>query len=1131
MAAVVALAGVVGAQVASAQTPSPWWHLTSGARPSPLPAAVASEGKSGGEIVDTAINVGNASTSGEVKLLDTLPAGLGGVTASIVADGELGDDRPAGTCALHAPRTVECTLEGALAPFAQVEVRIGVIAEPGASTGEANEVSVSGGSAPPVAIERPIAIGGPVAFGVEDYELIPEEAGGSADTQAFSHPFQLTTTFTFAQSSSISTSQSISGPYEASPVALAKDLRLRFPAGLIGNPTELTQCAQSQFMTESCPGQAVVGVATTTIDEPGLLGLATFTTPVYNLEPNVGEPARFGFLPIKPAPPIFLNTSVRSGEDYGITVSIENITQVAAFDSGTVTLWGVPGAAGHDNQRGSACLQGKSSSCEAVQESEIPFLSMPASCTGPLQSAIEVDSWEAPGNFATGENIVSKPAAAMPPMDGCNQLPFHPSISVTPDVQEASKPSGLRVDLHVPAEDSASPEGLGESPLKELTIALPTGVTLNPAAANGLGTCSEGLAGYTGFGAPPGGSGSSGTRAATFTPTLPGGLGSSEALQAGVNFCANASKIGEATIRTPLLDGPIEGAVYLARESENPFGSLLALYIVGEDVTSGTVVKLAGDVSLNQATGQITVTFQGTPQLPLEDIELDFFGGVQALLATPARCGAYTTTASFTPWSQEPGEPPHTAFSTFDITTGPKTLSQPGGSPCPGGALPFTPSLVAGTTNLNAGSFIPLTATISREDGQQSLQSLRLRLPAGLSAMLAGVPLCAEAEANAGSCPAASEIGQTTVAAGVGGEPYTLAGGKVYLTGAYEGAPFGLAIETPVKAGPLDLEDAPENHPACDCLVIRARIEVDPQTAQLTIAAGGIPSIIDGIPLQIKHLEIAIDRAGFMFNPTSCAPMSIGGTIGGGEGGTAAVSSPFQIADCRNLKFTPKLTASTRANGEPVGHGASLHLAITTAATTGTSSSPFTSSSAGTTQANLRSLKLDLPKQLPTRLTTLQGACRKAVFAANPANCPASSVVGTAKAATPVLGVPMVGPAYFVSNGRESLPDIDIVLQGDGVGLNLRGSTFVSKEKVTSVTFRNLPDIPLRSFELSLPEGAHSALGTETHLCKQKLAMPAALTGQNGAVLHTSVKVGVTGCPPTRRKPRKAARGKGRKER
>lgn len=691
----------------------------------------------------------------------------------------------------------------------------------------------------------------------------------------------------------------------------------------------------------------------------------------------------------------------------------------------------------------------------------------------------------------------------MPGLSGCEKLDFSPTVTVAPDRSEASTPTGLDVDVHVPQSVATDPEELTELTVRDITLALPAGVALNPAGADGLEACSESQIGFAGFQElDAGGAGEPGVQTPIFTPSLP------EPLEQGVNFCPDAAKVGTVKLRTPLLANPLEGAVYLAAQNANPFGSLVAAYVVAEEHASGVLVKLPGALTLDPSTGQISATFQNTPQLPFEDIDLDFFGGEQALLATPARCGSNTTDASLQPWSDNP---PANVSSTFEITNGPD------GTGCPGASLPFALSLRGGATNIDAGAFSALTATIGREDGQQSLASVSLTYPPGVAAILAGVPLCGQTQANAGTCGAASQVGQTTISAGLGGDPYTLTGGRVYLSEAYEGAPFGLSIVTPVKAGPLDLEDAPENHPPCDCVVVRAKVEVNPSSAQLTIATATIPSIIDGIPLQIRDLNLTIDRPGFIVNSTDCDPLRVTGTVTGGEGASAQVSSPFEVGDCAALKFTPKLTASTRANGEPVGHGASLHLAISTGAGPGSASG----------QANVRALKLDLPKQLPTRLSTLQKACRKPVFTANPANCPPSSVVGSATVSTPVLPGTMAGPVYFVSNGRESLPDIDIVLQGDGVRLNLRASTFVSAKNITSVTFASVPDIPLRSIELSLPEGKHSALGTETHLCKQKLAMPAALMGQDGAVVHVAVKVAVSGCA----KARKVRRGKKRKGR
>jgi hypothetical protein len=539
--------------------------------------------------------------------------------------------------------------------------------------------------------------------------------------------------------------------------------------------------------------------------------------------------------------------------------------------------------------------------------------------------------------------------------------------------------------------------------------------------------------------------------------------------------------------------------VYLASQNANPFGSLIAMYIVAEDPVSGTLVKLPGEVALNQATGQIVSTFRNTPELPFEELELHFFGGERAPLATPPRCGAYTTTAAFAPWSANESID---STSTFNITSGPN------GSPCPGPVLPFSPFLTGGTTNINAGAFSPLTTTIGREDGQQDMQSVQLRMPAGLSGLLSGVTLCPEAQANEGSCGPGSLIGETTVSAGVGNDPVTVKGGKVYITEHYAGAPFGLSIVNPVKAGPFDLErDSanPNQNPACDCVVVRAKIDVDPHTAALTITTDttgphAIPHLIDGIPVQIKKVNVLIDRPGFTFNPTNCNPAAITGSIASDEGASSPVSVPFQVANCATLGFAPKFSASTTAKNSKA-NGTSLNVKLTYPNT------PFGS------QANIKQVKVELPKALPSRLTTLQKACTAAQFDANPAGCPTASIIGHAKAITPLIPVPLEGPAYFVSNGGEAFPNLIIVLQGYGVTVELIGDTFINKKGITSSTFKTVPDQPVTSFELNLPESPHSALTALGNLCTQKLAMPTEFIAQNGTVIHRGTPVAVAGCP------------------
>ena len=949
-------------------------------------------------------------------------------------------------------------------------------------------MSVSGGGAPPAQASGPVTVSeAPTPFGVEDYELTGEEEGGALDTQAGSHPFQLTTT--------LNMNEVVNQEGSPVPAQQFKDVHVKWPAGLIGNPTAVERCPLGQFLTikegsqlggpvdreNDCPAGSAVGVSLTTIHLPGedFGPVYTFSAPVFNLEPEHGEPARFGFL--LPGVPVYIDPQVRSGTDYGIDVNVENISQEAGTLRSEVTIWGVPGDARHNPSRGNGCLGPLASagSCSAsAEEKEHPaaFLSLPTSCPvnpttrepEPLQSTITVNSWEQPST-----PVGPSEPALMTALDGCNRLPFEPSISVKPDGTAGSSPSGLTVNVHVPQSETLNATGLAVADPRNITVAFPQGVAINPAGGDGLQACSEGLVGFTGFS----GQLAPGSKTATFTPRLPGsvnalGAGETAPLEPGVNFCINASKIGEVTIHTPVLPEPIVGSVYIATQNANPFGSLIAVYIVAEDPVSGVLIKLAGQVHLTE-TGQIVTTLENSPQAPFEDAVFHFYGGERAPMSTPARCGTYTSTAAFTSWAQEPGEAPHNAENKFNITSGPN------GSPCPGASLPFAPSLASSSTNVNAGAFSNLTTTIGRADGNQDLQSVTLHYPPGLSGLLSGVPLCPEAQANAGTCPPASQIGETTVSAGVGSDPVTVTGGKVYITEKYHGAPFGLSIVNPVKAGPFDLEhdtSNPNQDPVCDCVVVRAKIEVNPHTAALTVTTNepgegyAIPGFIDGIPVQLQHVNVTINRPGFTFNPTNCNKLEVTGAIKGYEGASAEVKQPFSVTNCAALKFEPKISVSTQGHTSRAD-GASLTYKIA-----------YPNVPQGT-DADIHYVKVALPGELPSRLTTLQKACTSKQFDANPAGCPKESVIGHAKAIVPNIPVPLEGPVYFVSNGGEAFPNLVMVLQGYGVTIQLVGDTLI-KNGVTSTTFNQVPDNPLTSFEINLPEGPYSALAANGNLCK-----------------------------------------------
>jgi hypothetical protein len=1110
------LLGVLGIGAASAFAAEPWWHLESGSEPANIPPGGT------GKITVTAADLGDADANGNssfedpansgvfgtpIKVTDTLPPHLKATEIAAEANEEDGigvGSVGVGSCSR--PPVLDCEYTEVLPSYGQIRVVISVVAESGAESGELNHASVSGGGAPRVvSVARPVTISSmPTSYGVENYEMTPEEEGGGVDTQAGSHPFQLTTTLDLNQAL-----------VPGEPPALAKDLNFNLPPGLVGNPTPFPQCPEALFLkrpqesddSDVCPADTAVGVAQFTIN----LGYFTpedrapVVVPLFNLVPAVGEPARFGFY--FDQAPVYLDTSVRTGEGYAVRVSVDNITQQVVYGSSRVTFWGVPGDARHDDSRGWSCIDDEAfllaqgphgiGTCTAPQQEQDPppLLTLPTSCTGALETSVETDSWKERGAFQT---FYQNPLDSLPALDGCTKLPFKPSIKVSPDVQEASKPSGLNVDVHVPQAVDLDAEGLSASDVNDITVTLPEGLILNPSAADGLAAC----------------------------PLLKDREAAQEEREAkgevtGIDLetpqpanCPNASKIATVTIHSPLLPKPLEGFVYLASPQnfaglpQNPFSRHVAQYLVAEDKEAGVLVKLPGSVELGGEpgvtglrSGQIRSTFADQPQLPFEDAELHFFGGERAPLATPSHCGSYMTNASYAPWS---GNESASAQASFAITSG------SGGGACPGSSLAFDASLESGSTDVNAGSFSELTTTLSRPSGDQNIQSVTLHYPPGVTGLISGVTLCGEAQANAGTCGPESQIGESIVSVGVGGEPFTVTGGKAYITGPYEGAPFGLSIVNPAKAGPFDLQ---EGRP----VVVRAKVEVNPLTAALTVTTNtpeqgyAIPTIIEGFPLQIQHVNVLVNRPGFSVNPTNCNKMEITGTIASAEGSSAAVADPFQVTNCAALKFQPKFTVTTAAHASKPD-GTSLVFRIS-----------YPPGAMGA-DSWFRAAKFDIPKQLPARLTTIQQACLAATFEANPAACPAHSKIGEAIVHTQVLPVPLKGPVYFVSYGGAKFPDAIILLSGDNVNTRLVGETFINgKTGVTSATFPANPDVPFESIEVTLPAGQYSEFGANlpakdhNDFCGQALKMPTAFQAQNGLEIHQQTPVTITGCPKTKK--------------
>ena len=1082
----------LGATPALAQSP---WRLDSSAAPTNLPPGEEAR------IIATATNLGQENVIGSgahpIVISDALPAGLkvpAGLSGAEIV-GKLEAKGIAETielkCSLEEMqrREVSCTTLNttqSVRPYQELNLVIPVEVAAGASTGEQNTVSLTGGEdpaggeVPGASLAQKITISAAeTPFGVQKYELTPENEDGSTDIQAGSHPFQLTTTLDFNERLGMNAGEHTL--VQLAP-ALPRNLSFALPPGLLGDPQAVSQCSDANFSSigeediNACPRTTVVGVAVVTLNLAVDGGVFTQAVPVFNLVPAPGEPARFGFEDAKV--PVILDTSVRTDGDYGVNVSINNATQVGQLLNTRVTLWGQPDVKSHDNSRGWACIDGITvggETCEALGEGErstIPFLTLPTSCTGPLSTQMSGEAWTGESLFSqfTFEKALGQPLERL---EGCEAVPFSPSISVSPvdegegqapgaPVSTASTPTGMNVSVQLPQEA----EGLGEGAVKDTTVTLPQGVQLDPSAANGLQACSESQVGFEGQASGPD----------PFYPGAPEPLRFSTAPAQ----CPPASKVGTVHISSPDLAHELEGGVFIATQDANPFGSLFALYIVAEDPVSRLLVKLAGEVTLDEQTGQVTTTFANTPQVPFAKLGLHLFEGPHASLSTPPLCGSYQTTSSFAAWAgaiQDPISEP------FAITSG------PGGEPC-SYPQPFTPSFQAGSINTQAGAFTPFTLTIGRPDGDQALGSVTVHLPTGIAALLSAVKPCPEPQASQQSCGAESLIGHSTAISGLGSEPISLSG-AVYLTGPYKGAPFGLEVITPAVAGPFNLGN----------VVVRSTINVDAHTAAVTITSDPIPTILKGVPAQIKQLNVTIDRQGFEFNPTNCNPMAITGTLSGAEGGAEAVASPFQVVNCGALPFKPKLTASTHGQASKA-NGANFAVTVR---------------SGGLGQANIAKVLLQLPKALPARLTTLQKACTEGAFAANPASCPEGSVIGTATIHTPVLSSPLAGPAYLVSHGGAAFPDVEFVLQGEGITLVLDGKTQI-KNQLTYSKFESAPDAPFTVFETVLPAGPHSALTTNLpekakfNLCSSSLSMPTEIVGQNGAVIKQSTKIALQGC-------------------
>jgi hypothetical protein len=836
--------------------------------------------------------------------------------------------------------------------------------------------------------------------------------------EAGAHP-DLTTSFAFTRDAE----EHVGG----SPRNATIDLPVGLAGYITGIPTctpqQLSQLAGTFPFVVICPVESQIGTAEVTVSFEG--EVFPIKVPVFNMTRDEGQTANFAFI----VSGVIASGIVSSVDpvDHHLRTSVVDIASATELVGAKITLWGAPADTSHDAERGEVCVRGLfcfNGGHPIPGTNIVPLIRNPTRCTGsPLPAKLTVQSWENPALNLEADSSLG-------PFTDCAQVRFGPQMTIRPGTPLAGSPSGYAVDLTLPQNPDSG--GIATSDLRDAVLTLPQGVRLSTAAADGLQACSDAQLGLESAGPPQ---------------------------------CPSAAKIGTAVLRTPSLPKPMSGAMYLGGPSSGPITGppyRLLLALEGEGVS----IKLAGVVQVNPGDGQITTTFHDNPQLPFEALRLQFSDGPRATLVNPDGCGTYTSSYSLTPWS---GDAPVTGTSSFNIDEN-----------CSAGSS-FSPGLNAGSIDPVGGRFSPFVLRVTRPDGQQNLSSIQATLPEGLLAKLAGVPLCPDAAAASGSCPASSRLGAVTLTAGAGTKPLSVpqpgrAPTAIYLAGPYKGAPYSFVAKVPAQAGPFDL----------GTVVVRSALEVNPVTTQVTAQSDRLPQILQGIPIEYRDLRVEINRDNFAVNPTSCEPMLVKSTIGGAAGATAHPSARFQVGDCAALPFAPKLAlrvfGKTNRNSKP-----RFRAVLTT--------KPG--------EADIARAQVNLPHSEFLEQGHIKTICTRARFdagAGHGARCPAGSIYGHASARTPLLEKPLRGPVYLRSSSHK-LPDLVAALNGQ-VDVELAGKVDTGPNEGIRNTFEVVPDAPVSRFVLEMKGGKKGLLVNSENLCAKSAGTRAIVrfVGHNGAV-------------------------------
>jgi hypothetical protein len=832
-----------------------------------------------------------------------------------------------------------------------------------------------------------------------------------------------------------------------------RNLLIDLPAGFAGNPFAVGRCTRQEFegSAPQCSPNSQVGILLANLE--GLPG--SISGPIYNMVPPKGVAAQLGFSAA--GLNALQNISVDTGEGLGAEAGTERYgLQVGTFGlplaalSVHATIWGTPAESSHDDQRGQ-CLASGQAGCVptlAYVGSHNAFLTLPADCSKPISTRIAIDSALDPEHYVS-QTVESLDASGKPAApQRCDEVPFSPKLSASTTSTYASSSSGLGFELALPNEGLTNPDGIAETEPEKVEVELPAGLTANASAASGLTACSE-------------------EQFKTTTVTD--------------NACPEASKLGTLFARSSLIDEPVEGSVYLATPLHNRFGTLLSLYIIASAPERGVLIKQAGRVDIDQATGRLTTTFDGLPPLPYSSFELKLREGPRAPLTTPLTCGTYQATARLYPFS-EPGAA-RTRTAPFTISSGPEG----GGCVSSEAQLPNSPAFEAGTQTPLAGSYSPFVLKLSRNEGSQHFQALNVTLPPGLTGRLAGTSECSDAqiaqaasrsgegegalEQSSPSCPADSEIG--TVSAGAGsGTPFYVQG-RAYLAGPYKGAPLSMVIITPAIAGPFDL----------GVVAVRAGLYVDEETARITVKSDPLPTSLHGIPLDIRSIAVQVAKSDFTLNPTNCEAKEITAESVSPTGQVAHLQNRFQVGGCKGLEFAPKLSIQLKGSTKHTGHPA-LKAVVTYPE--------------GGESANIAGAQVNLPRSEFIDQGNLNKTCTRPLLRARA--CPASSVYGKAKAWTPLLAKPLEGNVYLVGGYGFKLPALVAELNGQ-IHIVLVGKVDTGPNKGIRNTFSAVPDAPVSRFILEMKGGKkYGLLENSENLCAQPQKGIARFTGQNGKV-------------------------------